>query len=308
MRSIHSIGAGLALAFLLTACGGGNSSLPASTPVLPSSENAHSVSRIVPDSCPKTKIYVGDFAKGDVEIYPQGVSNPSPCGKIKASVAGPEAVFIDAKGRIYVANHTSSSVTEYVGTKLKFTIPTAGPPYDLFVGKGRTVYTAEPTINTVEEFAAGATTPFLTLVLNGGPHGVATDNQNNLYVSYLSNADGLSHVEEFAPNSSSGTDLGFTVSFAGELKFDTQNNLIIGDRNNEIVYVYPPGQIAPSRSFPTAGGRPVNFALNKPETLFYVSGFNAVQVMDYASGVQVDGISTGLISPSGVALYPPPPY
>jgi len=69
-----------------------------------------------------------------------------------------------------------------------------------------------------------------------------------------------------------------------------------------------PIAIQSSRSFPTAGGRPVNFALNKGETLFYVSGFNAVQVMDYQTGVQVDGISTGLISPSGVALYPPPPY
>ena len=246
--------------------------------------------------------------KSDVEIYSQGVTNPTPCGKITTGVVGPEAVYVDAKGKVYVANFTTSTVTEYVGNKLKLTITTAAPGFDVFVGSGRTVYVAEPTINAVEEYAAGATSPFLTLSINGGPHGVATDNHNNLYVSYLSNTDGLSHVEKFAPRATTGTDLGFTVSFSGEVKLDSQNDVIIGDRNNnDIVYIYPPGQIVPSRSFPT-GANPVNFALNNAETLFYVSGFNTVQVIDYQTGVQVDSIASGLKSPTGVALYPPAPY
>ena len=204
----------------------------------------------------------------------------------------------------------SSSVTEYLKGKKtpNVTITTAAPPYDLFVGKGHIVYVAEATANAVAEYGPGSSTPIRTLAINGGPHGVATDSQNNLYVSYLSNTDGVSHVEKFAPNATTGTDLGFTVSFAGELKLDSSNDVVIGDRNSSIVYVYPPGQTTPSRSFSTPAGKPVDFALNKGETTFYVSGLNQVQVMDFQTGTLTASITKGLTSPSGVAAYPPPPY
>jgi hypothetical protein len=306
MRPVYFACACLASAFLLEACSGGSSAVPRSIAASSSSSQAG----VAPDVCPASRIYVGDFAKADVEIYPQGVSNPSPCGKIKTGISGPEALYVDTKGKLYVANFGTSTVTEYPhGRKTpNLTITTAAPGFDLFVGKDKTLYVAEANANKVEEFAPAATTPFLTLSIGGGPHGVATDSHNNLYVSYLSDSDGVSHVEKFAPKASTGTDLGFTVGFSGEVKLDAQNDIIIGDRNASIVYIYPPGQTVPSRSFSTAGGKPVNFALSNDETHFYVSGFFAVAVMDYASGTQVDGISTGLTSPSGVALFPPAPY
>jgi hypothetical protein len=309
MRLFYGIGLCLASAYLLAACGG-KSGVPSSSSAVIASPLENGIAgEVGPDACGTSKIYVADFVKSYVEIYPQGVTNPKPCGKIKTGISGPEAVYVDTKGKVYVANYATSTVTEYKGSTLKFTITTAAPPYDLFVGSDKTVYVAEATSNAVEEYAAGATTPFLTLAINGGPHGVATDSHNNLYVSYLSNTDGVSHVEKFAPKAPSGTDLGFTVSFSGEVRLDAQNDVIIGDRNNnDIVYIYPPGQIVPSRSFPTPGGNPVDFALNNAETLFYVSGFNAVQVLNYQTGQQVDGITSGLTSPSGVALYPPAPY
>jgi hypothetical protein len=265
---------------------------------------------VVPSACTKSTIYVADYASSDVEIYPQGKTNPAPCGKIKTGISSPEALYVDAKGTLFVANFSTTTVTEYPRGKKApgFTITTAAPGYDLFVGADRTLYVAEATMNSVAEYAPGATSPALTLSINGGPHGVATDNKNNLYVSYLSNSDGLSHVEKFAPKATTGTDLGFTVSFSGEVKLDKQNDIIIGDRNNQIIDIYPPGQTVPSRSFSTPAGRPVNFSLNKAETLLYVSGFNAVQVFDYQTGVPVDNIASGLISPSGVAVYPPAPY
>jgi len=311
MRPTHLTAAACAAAALaLEACSGANGGAPLSA-LANQAAAAHQVGGpTLPAACPTSRIYVADFAKTDVEVYPQGVSNPSPCAKITTGISGPEAVYVDAKGKLYVANFGTSTVTVYLRSKKtpNLTIPTAGPGYDLFVGKDKTLYVAEATRNSVEEFAAGATTPFLSLTINGGPHGVATDSHNNLYVSYLSDSDGLSHVERFAPKAPTGTDLGFTVSFSGEVKFDAQNDLIIGDRNNSIIYIYPPHQIVPSRSFPTSGGKPVNFVLNDTETLLYVSGFFSVAIVDYQSGTQVDSISTGLTSPSGVALYPPAPY
>lgn len=311
MQFNNLTGASLASIFLLTACSGGSGAPPPSTAVIPPSWQAGVRDSVGPDACANAKIYVADFAKSDVEIYSQGVANPRPCAKITTGVSAPEAIYVDARGTLYVANFSPSTVTEYLAAKRtpRLTITTPAPGYDIFVGSDKTLYLAEATANTVAEYAPGATSPFLTLSINGGPHGVATDKQNNLYVSYLSDSDGVSHVEKFAPKATTGTDLGFTVSFSGEVKLDANNDVVIGDRNNnDIVYVYPPGQTVPSRSFATPGGNPVDFALNKAETLFYVSGFNAVQVMNFQTGVQVNGITSGLTSPSGVAAYPPAPY
>jgi hypothetical protein len=311
MRFNYLAGACLASAFLLGACSGESGALPTSTMVLPSALQTHVDDSVGPTACAKAKIYVADFAKSNVEFYPQGVSNPRPCGKITTGVSAPEAIYVDAKGTLYVANFSPSTVTEYLAGKKtpSFTITTLAPGYDLFVGSDKTLYVAEATANTVAEYAPGATTPTLSLSINGGPHGVATDKHNNLYVSYLSDSDGVSHVEKFAPKATTGKDLGFTVSFSGEVKLDLNDDVVLGDRNNnDIVYIYPPGQTVPSRSFATPGGNPINFALNKAETLFYVSGFTQVQVINFQTGVQVDNITHGLTSPSGVAAYPPAPY
>lgn len=261
-----------------------------------------------PPAC-TSKVYVADYARNDVEIYPQGVNNPAPCGKITTGISAPEGIYADAKGRLYVANYLSSSVTEYARGKRtpSLTIPTAAPPYDLFVGSDGTLYVAEATQNAVAEYARGKTTPYQTLSINGGPHGVATDNSNNLYVSYLSNSDGVSHVEKFAPRATVGTDLGFTVGFAGEVKLDTANDVVIGDRNADTLYVFPPGQTTPSRSFSIAGA-PVNFALDQAEASIYVAGLGQVQIFNFQTGTQTGSIAKGLTSPSGVALYPPAPY
>jgi len=261
-----------------------------------------------PPAC-TSKVYVADYARNNIEIYPQGVNNPAPCGKISTGISAPEGIYADAKGKLYVANYLSSSVTEYPRGRRtpSLTIATAAPPYDLFAGSDGTLYVAEATQNAVAEYARGKTTPFQTLSINGGPHGVATDNKNNLYVSYLSNADGVSHVEKFAPRATVGTDLGFTVGFAGEVKLDTANDVVIGDRNADTLYVFPPGQTTPSRSFSIAGA-PVNFALDQAEANIYVAGLGQVQIFNFQSGTQTGSIAKGLTSPSGVALYPPAPY
>ncbi len=260
--------------------------------------------------CGKSKIFVADYAASTVEIYPQGTTNPPPCATISKDVSFPEALFVDHKGRLYVANYESSSVTEYLpGRKIPtLAIATASPPFDVSVGVDGTLYVAETDAQAVAEYAPGSTQPSLVLALNGGPHGVATDSADNLYVSYLSNVDGASHVEKFAPKATTGTDLGFTVPFAGEIKLDTKNDTVIGDRNSSTMYVYPPGQTMPSRSFSTPLGQPVNFALNKAESLLYVSGLSAVDIIDYNTGASIGTIGIGLRSPSGVALSPPAPY
>jgi hypothetical protein len=284
-------------------------SAAAVTPTAASPSALPARTAISPDACAKARIYVADYLHSDVEVYSQVGTNAAPCRKITTGVSNPEGIYVDAKSTLYVANYIGNTITEYphAGKTPAITISPAAPAYDVFVGVDRTLYAAEPTMDQVAEYPVGATSPSQTLAINGGAYGVATDNQNNLYVSYLSNSDGLSHVEEFAPGATTGTNLGFTVPFAGELKLDHENDIIIGDRNDNVIDIFPPGATSPSQTIPTAG-RPVYFCLNQAETLLYVSGPNEVQVFDYPSGAQVVTITNGLGVPSGVASRKPAPY
>jgi len=264
-----------------------------------------------PAACGTSVVYVGDDSKNYVAVYPQGGNNPSPCRTITMGVDDPTALYVDAKGTLYVANYLPTSaptVTEYLhgGSVPSTTIDTGVWGRDLFVGVDRTLYVAEVT-GTVAEYAQGKTLT-KTLTVNGEAFGVATDSKNDLYVSYLSNADGVSHVEKFAPKASTGTDLGFTIPLAGSLRLDKNNDIVIGDRNDDIVYVYPPGHTSPSRSFSTPLGKPEQLDFNKAESLLYVSGQGQVSIFDYQTGKQIGSIANGLIAPNGFAAYPPAAY
>lgn len=300
------------IAISVAACSSPSSQLPQTsvTQALSLSDRTSAGQDAVTDTCPKARVYVADYAKSDIEIYPQSVNNPKPCGKITQGISSPEGIYVNAKGTLYVANYSAGTVTEYLRGKRtpSVTLSTTAPGYDVFAGKDGTVYVAEQTLGQVAEYDAGSTTVSRTIAIDE-PTGVATDSHNNLYVNHLSNTDGVSHVVKFAPKATSGTDLGFTVSFSGEVKLDKQNDVIVGDRNNnDVIYIYPPGSTTPSRSFSTPGGNPVDFTLNSTETLFYVSGLGHVDVYTFATGVPAASISTGLTSPSGVAAFPPAPY
>ena len=228
MRSTTRAIAALACASLMTACGGGGASPIASAPL---TESASRTPDVAPDTTSKCtpKIYVGDYQNNDVLIYPGNVMNPGPCGKIKTGIDAPLGVAVDYDDGVYVANYLSDSsggypINEFLnGTKTPtVTIEADGPGYDLWVGKGRVLYVAEATRSAVAEYGYASTVPKATLAVNGEPYGVATDQKNNLYVSYLSNADGVGHVEEFAPGATTGTDAGFTVPLGGALRIDSQ--------------------------------------------------------------------------------------
>lgn len=261
-----------------------------------------------------TKVYVADYAANDIEIFPgNNTANPAPCGKLTTGIDAPLGMAVDAKGTLYVSNYIGNGSTYAINefprgkTTPKITIQAAAPGYDLWVGKGRVLYVAQPWEDAVVEYAAGSTTPKATLSINGGPYGVGTDQHNNLYVSYLSNVDGLGHVEKFAPGHTTGTDLPMTVSLGGSVRIDSADNVVIGDRNNDILDVFAPKGTTPTRSWSTAG-KPYYLTLNQAETNLYTTAFGSVQIFDYASGTQIGSISNHLVAAQAIAVYPLPPY
>jgi len=305
------VSTGLLLALALSACSGGAQSLPGTGALTQQSAAVDRSTDVIDStgSCGTSQVYVADVVKNTVFIYPQGVPNPKPCGKIINNVHSPEGITVDAKGWISVANYGNSTITEYTHYKKQsvVTINTAAPAYDVFAGKNLELYVAMPSINTVAEYQGHSTTLIQNLTINGAPYGVATDSHNNLYVSYLSNADGMSHVEKFGPGQAKGIDTPIVLPFSGELKLDTSNNVIIGDRNNnDKIFIYPPGSGTASSSFATAAN-PVYFSLDNAEAFIYISAIGSVQVLHYPSGAPEQTMQSGLASPSGIATYPAAP-
>src|SRR5215469_11927798 len=118
MKASHALFTSLAAIGLLYGCAGGsqssNSFVPSSgTPssnvrnfsaaVLSSLKPAHT--RIPRD------LYIADAGTNEVDLLRNKTYRD--VGVITNGISGPQAVFLDSQGRLYVGNATTSDVTEY---------------------------------------------------------------------------------------------------------------------------------------------------------------------------------------------------
>jgi hypothetical protein len=257
----------------------------------------------------KNLLYVADQSAGAIEIYKQKGSNQQPVGAITQGVSGPDGLFVDPHGKLYVCNFGNGTVTVYPPAKTtpSETLTGAGSPIDVVAAANGTVYVANfnsGTDGTVLEYPKGETTPSKTIVTFGSgsfPEGLALDSANHLYVAYNS-TDG--EVLEFGPGSPSGKNLGIHVGYVGGLTIDHSNDLLLDDQNLPGVDVFPPGSTTPSqqiKGFPLA----FDVALNHKNTRLWVTApFKpAVYEVSYPAGTIVDTI-TSLESAFGVATSP----
>jgi hypothetical protein len=83
-----------------------------------------------------------------------------------------------------------------------------------------TVYCANVGNNTITVYPSGQTSPSLTISVSSSPESLATDGKDNLYASVGG------EVEEFAPGSTSGVNLGLP-GYPGALEVDRKGNLIV---------------------------------------------------------------------------------
>jgi hypothetical protein len=252
-------------------------------------------------------IYVSDFGTGTVDLF--NATTLAPVGTISDGLSEPLGNAIDAAGNLYVANLGNNTVTVYplgqTSPSLTYSTGLSGP-IGVAVGADGTVYVSEYSAGEVVEYAKGQTSPTLTLTLSGGAEGVALDGKNNLYVSYNDANSGLGEVEEFAPGSSSGTNLGITVEFAGDIKVDKKGDILLEDQDAATINFYAPNSSSPYGSI-AASGDTYKLALNKEECRVYLADFGT-DVPIYTekpNGVLVQDIF-GLSASGGVSLYPAP--
>ena len=278
--------------------------------------------------------YVADIDFNAVLIYPQQGKNQQPIGEITNGISGPYGLCVDAKGNLYVSNFLSSQVQLYAkgsATPSKTYSIGITNPGALTLGQDGTLYVVSAA--GVTEYENGNLTPTRTLTdfSGGAPTGVTTDAKNNLLVTYV--APTFADVRMYAPGSSTGTNLGLQgLTYPRGIALDAAGNYVVSEGpipppppppppppmihrqhflgnaqtglvrksvgpniNGWFIYVFAPGQTAPSRTISTTYFTGA-LAFDAPVQKLYNNalGFDGtVHVYDYRSGNEVNSFSTG---------------
>jgi hypothetical protein len=300
---------------LFTACARSNSPFAPAAGTPQARGAIRTGSDIVPDAG-APKVYVSDLI--DSIIYVYTLSNLAQPRKIITNgVMNPQGLAVDSGLQLYVTNQgTANDVTVYPPGKSKpsITYPSQyfSGPNAVAIGKDGTVYVSNNFNGTVVEFPPGQQTPSLTITLPGkpsqpaGPQGLALDASNNLYVAYNGYFSG-GYVEKYPPGSTNGTDTGILLSNVGGISVDKSGDIVIVDRGNNVVDVFPPGSTTPSK---TISG------FQAPNQLAFLNGFkkfvvtdegaHQIDVFSYPAGTLLSQSPALSYQDVGVAVAPAP--
>lgn len=259
-------------------------------------------------------LFVADQTGQTIYIFPQNGLNPAPIGAITQGVSGPEGLFVDKRGSLYVCNFGTGTVTVYSKGSIspsKTLAPAGVAPIDVVAGRDGTVYVADFNDGKdghVFEYAGGSATPTTTISLAGYPEGLALDHDNNLYVAYQKPSSAGGTVLKFKPGAIRGRDLRLPIVLVGGAAIDSQDNLLVVDQSvpNPHIDVFPPGAKTPSRKI---GGFPLAFdiALNSHDNILFVTQPEALATVfkvAYPQGVIRQQITNTIGSAFGVATSP----
>jgi hypothetical protein len=260
------------------------------------------------------QLYVADQPNQRVAIFSQKTGAPT--GQITDGIAGPDGLYIDPKGTLYVCNFGAGTVTEYPKgqtTHSKTLTGTIGPKY-VVAGKDGTVYVSDfgdGSHSNLYEYAKGSTTPTTTIPFETFPAGVALSAKNKLYVAYSDPTNNDIEVLRFAPGSTKGKNLGIHIKYdnAGGLAFDKTGDLLLDDQSLPGVDVFPPGATMPLQQI-KGFNLAYQIALDhKNKHLFVSDPFGpSVAEVAYPAGTPVRTFSSGLAGAFGVATSPDSPY
>ncbi len=218
-------------------------------------------------------VYVAD---GDeVLIYPEQGKNPPPIGMISDGVSGAYGLYVDRHGNLYVANDGNNSVTEYAQGSLSPSATYSGnlsrPLYPLVDRKGN-LWVGNANNGTVVEFLHGHTTPHKILqTLGTEADGMDFDSSGNLYVAYRNYYYYNGSIEEFAPGSIVGRDLGMQLNQPqGVIVSTTGTILAVETGGTNRIDVFAAGSNTPALEVGVSG-TPTQIAITEPEHKLLVS-------------------------------------
>ncbi|HEX3670950.1 MAG TPA: hypothetical protein VHT92_04505 [Candidatus Cybelea sp.] len=258
-----------------------------------------------------------------VELYDAYAKHPRPLRAITNGLQNPGAIWVDAKGNLYVGNDMTytSAVVEYApGANKPMRTYTNGidlPFGGTVDGMGR-MYVSVAGIKARTEggialFPRRKTTPsgFLTDNIYV-PHGVAKDPSGNLFVAVIWGDQ--SSVVEFPAGSTQSTVLPLddlnTGAFLEDLKLDSKGAIVVADAYLNAVRFYPPPYRHEKRVLTAGMSAPTGLAYGSDGSLFvgneYVNADNGNVVVFPPGATQPartisDGIMGGVL---GVAIGP----
>ncbi len=234
---------------------------------------------------------------GQLHFASKGV-NGKEKGQITAGLSNPERLFVDKQGSVYATNLGNNTITAYKqGQTSPFITISSGvnTPTGLTVDAAGTIYCANVGNNTITVYPKGQTSPSLTIPYFA--EYLATDAHDNLYAAGTG-------VEEFAPGSTQGKDLGLP-EFPGALEVDRSGNLIVV--YNSTVEYFPAGQTTPSKEI-SVNGSPFALSLSANEKQLYVSTEVAtpfvVESVAYPNGTEFTNKLTGNAGDWPIAVSP----
>jgi hypothetical protein len=257
-----------------------------------------------------------------VAIYNAYAKNPQMIGKISDGLQNPGAIWVDAKGHIFVGNDMTytSSVTEYApGTNELVRSYTNGIdlPFGGTVDPEETMYVSVAGVKGHSEggiavFPPHKSSPSTILTDNiYVPHGVAKDPSGNLFVAEIYGLQ--SYVVEFPAGSTNSTILPLkdlnTGAFLEDLKLDQHNDIVVADANLNAVRFYPPPYKKESKALSAGLSAPTALAYGADGSLFVGNEYAGTygNVVVFAPGTTkpsrtiTNGISGGVL---GVAISP----
>ena len=310
-------------AALLSGCqggalaGAGGTPPTAMTAVAPAIANVKNVKQIL-----YVLVNTGTYGSF-VAMYDAYAKTPRLLGKITDGLANPGAVWLDAKGNLYVGNDMTytSSVTEYAPGKTKpARTYTDGIdlPFGGMVDSTGTMYVSVAGMKGrieggIAVFPKGKSQPSVFLTDNVYvPHGLAKDAKGDIFLAQIYGLS--SSVLEFPAGSNDSKVLPLndldSGAFLEDLKLDAHDDIVVADAYLNTVRFYPPPYKKESMALTAGLSAPTALAYGHDGSLFvgneYVNATNG-NVVVFAPGSKqpartiVTGITGGVL---GVAVGP----
>ncbi len=309
--------AALGLGLTLGGCAGSGSPqplvLPDAAQTVPAIKHARQILYVLVNS--------GTYSSY-VALYDAYAKKPHVIGKITQGLANPGAIWVDARGHIFVGNDMTytSTVTEYApGTyKLLRTFSDGiDLPFGGTVDPKSTMYVSVAGVQGrleggVAVFPPQTSTPSTILTDNVYvPHGVAEDASGNVFLAQIYGLE--SSVLEFPAGSSQSIVLPLddldTGAFLEDLKLDAHNDIVVADAELNAVRFYPPPYKKESTALTSGLSAPTALAYGADGSLFvgneYAGTYGNVVVFlpgtSQPSRTIATGITGGVL---GVAVSP----